>query len=166
MKILKFGFFLLLVCFSQTAFGAQVCEIELIDGSAVRGELISRSEGIYAVQSKSLGLLKVKESEIRVIRFVSHGSETPRKNEIVTGSERKVSPEIKSLQESMMQDPEVMEKVMSLQNDPQMQELLKDPEFMKAINSGDISTLMSNPKFLELLNNPQVKEIQKKVLKP
>ncbi|MBT3258019.1 MAG: hypothetical protein HN366_16415 [Deltaproteobacteria bacterium] len=55
---------------------------------------------------------------------------------------------------------------MSLQKDPKMQELLKDPVFMKAINSGDISDLMANPKFIELLNNPEIREIQKKVLKP
>jgi hypothetical protein len=77
-----------------------------------------------------------------------------------------VSPEIESLQKSMMDDKEVMGHVMSLQKDSKMQELLKDPAFMKAINSGDISTLMTNPKFIELLNNPEIKGIQKKVLKP
>jgi hypothetical protein len=166
MKTLNLGLFLLLICFCHSAFGAQVCEIELIDGSAIRGEMISHNEGIYVVKSQSLGILKVKESEIGVIRFISQGSERPGKKGTAAGSERKVSPEIESLQKSMMQDPAVMEKVMTLQNDPQMQELLRDPEFMNAINSGDISTLMSNPKFLELLNNPQIKEIQKKVLTP
>jgi len=65
-----------------------------------------------------------------------------------------------------MDDKEVMGHVMSLQKDPKMQELLKDPVFMKAINSGDISDLMANPKFIELLNNPEIREIQEKVLKP
>ena len=38
--------------------------------------------------------------------------------------------------------------------------------FIRVESAGDITTLMSNPKFIELLNNPEIKEIQKKVLTP
>ncbi len=130
------------------------------------GKIISHNEDHYVVRSNSLGVFTVKESEIQVIRFGSHPADGTKMNESVDGPRKGVSPEIESLKESMMNDKDVMEKVMHLQNDPKMQKLLKDPEFMKAINSGDISTLMANPKFMELLNNPEIKEIQKEVLKP
>ena len=166
MKILAFCFFFFLLAFSCNAFGGQVCEIELVDGGVILGEIISHNNGTYVVRSNSLGTLRVKESEIRVMRFESHGSNGTEKKKIVGGLRKGVSPEIESLQKSMMDDKEVMGHVMSLQKDPKMQELLKDPAFMKAINSGDISTLMANPKFIELLNNPEIRKIQKKVLKP
>ena len=166
MKILAFCFFFFLLTFSCNAFGGQVCEIELVDGGVILGEIVSHNSGTYVVRSNSLGTLRVKESEIRVMRFESHGSNGTKKKKIVGDLREDVSPEIESLQKSMMDDKEVMGHVMSLQKDPKMQELLKDPAFMKAINSGDISTLMTNPKFIELLNNPEIKEIQKKVLRP
>jgi hypothetical protein len=166
-KIGVFGlFFFFLASFSGNVFGGQVCEIQLVDGGVILGEIISHNDDNYVVRSNSLGVLKVKESEIQVIRFGSHPAHGSKKKEIVDDPPKGASPEIESLQESMMNDKDVMEKVMHLQNDPQMQALLKDPEFMKAINSGDISTLMANPKFRELLNNPEIKEIQKEVLKP
>ncbi len=55
---------------------------------------------------------------------------------------------------------------MSLQQNPKMRELLKAPDFMKAVSAGDITALMANPKFVELLNNPDIKEIQKKSSTP
>ena len=118
--------------------------------------------------SKSLGMLTVKESEMRVIRFESHHDESATEKEVMNNPGQRVSPspEIESLQESMMNDQDIMSRIRMLQEDPKMQALLKDPEFMKAVYSGDIQTLMANPKFMELLNNPEVREIQEKVLKP
>jgi len=167
MRILYGLFFFFLASFSCNALGGQVCEIQLVDGGVILGEIISHNDGNYVVRSNSLGVLKVKESEIQVIRFGSHpADDRSKKKEIIDGPRKGVSAEMESLQESMMNDKDVMEKVMRLQNDPKMQELLKDPGFMKAINSGDIPTLLANPKFMELLNNPEIKEIQKEVLKP
>ncbi len=166
MKILSYCFFLFLLSFSCNAFGKQVCEIELVDGGVILGEIVSHNNETYVLRSKSLGTLNVKESEIRVIRFESQSSDGTEKAKIVDGPREGVSPDVESLKKSMMDDKEVMGQIMSLQKDPKMQELLKDPEFMKAINSGDISTLMANPKFIELLNNPEIREIQKKVMEP
>ncbi|HIJ36203.1 MAG TPA: hypothetical protein HPP59_02860 [Deltaproteobacteria bacterium] len=163
MKIVVTCFFFILMTLCGNAFAGQFSEIELVDGGIILGEVISHSDGIYIVRSNSLGTLKVKESEIRLIRLKYSSS---KKKEIVSTPGGTVSPDMQALQKSMMDDKEVMGQVMSLQKDPKMQALLKDPEFMKAINSGDISTLMANPKFIELLNNPEIREIQKTVLKP
>jgi len=53
--------------------------------------------------------------------------------------------------------------IISLQNDPDIQELLQDQGIMEAVGSGDISTLMSNPKFRKRLENPHIQQIQRKV---
>jgi len=163
MKIAVTCFFFILMTFSCNAFAGQFSEIELVDGGIIFGEIISHNDGVYTVRSNSLGTLKVKESEIRLIRLKS-GSSTVK--EIVGAPGGSVTPDIQAFQKSMMNDKEIMGLVLSLQKDPKMQELLKDPDIMKAIDSGDTTTLMSNPKFIELLNNPEIKEIQKKVLTP
>ena len=162
MKIVVAWFFLIII-FSGNVFSGQVSEIELVDGGIIFGEIISKSDGVYVVKSDSLGTLKVKESEIRIIRVGSTGA---MEKEIVSTPRGAAASEIQSLQQAMMNNDEVMGLVMSLQKNPKMQELLKDPGFMKAVSAGDISSLMANPKFIELLNNPEIKEIQKKVLTP
>ena len=139
----------------------QLSEVELVDGGVILGEIISHSNGNYIVRSNSLGTVKINESQIRVIRLTS-GSSTEK--EITHSPSRSLSPDIQSLQSSMMNNKEIMGLVMSLQNDPEMQALLKDPDIMAALQSGDISSLMANPKFMKLLNNAKIKEIQKKVL--
>jgi len=163
MKIVIAWAFLILMTISGNLFAGQFSEIELVDGGVIRGEIVSKSDGVYVVKSDSLGTLKVKESEIRVIRVVSTGAT---EKEIVSAPKGAAASEIQSLQQSMMNNDEVMGLVMSLQKNPKMQELLKDPGFMKAVSAGDITTLMANPKFIELLNNPEIKEIRKKVLTP
>ncbi len=163
MKIVVAWCFLILMTFSSHLFAGQLSEIELVDGGVIRGEIVSKSDGVYVVKSDSLGTLKVKESEVRFIRVGSAGA---MEKEIVSPPKGVAASEIQSLQQSMMNNDEVMGLVMSLQKNPKMQELLKDPGFMKAVSAGDISTLMANPKFIELLNNPEIKEIQKKVLIP
>ncbi len=151
--LLVIFFFLILMTFSSNLFAGQLNEIELVDGGIILGEIISKSDGVYVVKSESLGTLKVKESEIRFIRMESAGAT---EKGIASPPKGAAASEIQSLQQSMMNNDEVMGLVMSLQKNPKMQELLKDPGFMKAVSAGDITTLMSNPKFIELLNNPEV----------
>lgn len=55
----------------------------------------------------------------------------------------------------------IMNMVLSLQNDPDFQEILKDPAIINAVNSGDTNTLISNPKFMKLLTNPKFQKIKK-----
>jgi len=163
MKVAVAGFLLVLMAFYGNASAGQLSEIELVDGGIIRGEIVSQSDGVYVVKSDSLGTLKVKESEIQFIRMGFAGAT---EKEIVSTPKGAAASEIQSLRQSMMNNDEVMGLVMALQKNPKMQELLKDPDFMKAVSAGDITTLMANPKFIELLNNPEIKEIQKKVLTP
>ena len=70
---------------------------------------------------------------------------------------------VEALKDRMLQDQGVMEQIRALQNDPEMQALLSDPNVIRAVQSGDYSGLVNNPAFLRLLNNPRVKEIGKRM---
>jgi hypothetical protein len=153
MKTFAIACFLCLTLFAVNAGAGELKTIELKDGSVITGELLSLSGGVYTIKSDSLGVIKLEESKVRAIRSQAPaGSAAPG-----TGAE------VRGLQEKMMSDKEVMSMIQSLQDDAEFKKLLQDPEVMKAVQSGDVASLMANPQFMKLLNNPTVKDIQKKV---
>lgn len=77
-----------------------------------------------------------------------------------TGRES-ATPNVEEMKERMLKDEGTMALIRELQNDPEMQTLLRDPAVLRAIQAGDIGTLTSNPDFMKLLNNPRVREIEK-----
>jgi hypothetical protein len=155
MKRSLFFVAVILLLTARSAPAAEMREIEMSDGSVVSGEVLSLSKGIYTIKSDSLGTITIDESKVRVIRpgSASQGA----------GTSQNSGSEVRSLQNKMMNDQEIMGMIQSLQNDPEFKKLLEDPDVMKAVSEGDIPALMANPKFTKLLNNPTVRDIQKKV---
>ena len=144
------------------AIAGQLVKLELEDGSIVSGEIVSYEKGIFTISSSSMGIVEINESNIRSIRYPSQRTElsTPDRT-----SNRGVNQEMQALQGSMINNEQVLNMILSLQNDPKVQKVLNDPDIMNAVLAGDISALMSNPKFMELLNHPKVQEIQKNMTK-
>jgi hypothetical protein len=154
MKRSLFFVAVILLLTARSAPAAEMREIEMSDGSVVSGEVLSLSKGIYTIRSDSLGTIKIDESKVRVIR--------PRSVQ-GAGASQSSGSEVRSLQNKMMNDQEIMGMIQSLQNDPEFKKLLEDPDVMRAVSEGDVPALMANPKFTKLLNNPTVRDIQKKV---
>jgi Domain of unknown function (DUF4124) len=74
-----------------------------------------------------------------------------------------VAPKVEELKDRILNDEGAMALIGALQNDPDMQSLLRDPAIIGAIQAGDIGSLINNPDFLNLLNNPRVREIEKRM---
>ncbi len=154
--------FILLVFLYGSVFAGGLMEVELIDGSVVSGEIISFSDGVYTLRSGVLGTVKINESKIRLIRSKSYdGAE----GETVRSLNTSVNKELQAIQKSIMNDQNIMRTILSLQNDPDIQELLQDSVIMEAVNSGDFSALMSSPKIMKILQKPELQEIQEAVSK-
>ena len=151
MRRLSIIFVLLSFVFAGELYGGEIRMIELNDGSLIYGEIVSLKDGVYTINTMSLGSIQIEESKIRVIRFKSDG--------------QAAKEQIQAMQKLMLNDKEIINMIASLKDDPDVQEILKDPDLMKAINSGDLETLVSNPKFLKLLANPKILNIKKKVMK-
>jgi hypothetical protein len=143
--------FLALAAVATVVNAAETREIELTDGSVITGEVVSLSGGIYTVRSATLGTLRIEESKVRVIRL--QGPAAP------SG----VGGQVKSLENKMLGDSEIMDAIRALQNDPDLQKILQDPEIMKAVQTGNIDALMRNPGFMKLLNKQVVQDINKKL---
>ena len=146
--------FIFLTAFATLVNGAEIREIELTDGSVIAGEVVSLSGDVYTIRSATLGTIQIEESKVRTIR-----------KKTATGVTGDLAGQIKSFQDKMLNNPEIMAMIQSLQNDPDFQAILQDPEIMKAVQNGDIVSLLGNPKFMKLLNKQATQEIKNKTLK-
>ena len=162
MKSTIFCLFILIAVVSGNATGNEPVQIQLIDGSMISGQITSFREGVYTLQSDSLGTIKIDESQIKLIRMDSHGTT---QWEPVNAPNGSVDNTIQDLQKSMTQNPQIMEMIQTLQNDPEIQSLIQDKGIMDAVTAGDINTLMSNPEFIKIFENPSIQQIQKEVVK-
>jgi hypothetical protein len=144
----------LLLCATSAA--AELATIELTDGSTIKGQINTLANGVYAVDSDSLGLIQIPQSRVRSIRYGSGGAPQATPSAADLGS----------LQMQLMADPQIMNLIGELRSDPQMQALLDDPEIQRAVSAGDIGALINNPKFLDLLNNARVQEITRRASQP
>jgi hypothetical protein len=67
------------------------------------------------------------------------------------------------LQQRMLNDPEIMRRVQTLRDDPQVQAILADPAIAAALERGDLSALLADPKIQRLAKDPAVQSITRQV---
>jgi hypothetical protein len=148
----------LVLMLAAAAWANELREIELTDGSVLSGEILSLNNGVFTIRTRTLGVITIAESKVRTIR------EQPVAGEAAAGpGSGGLSAQARAMQGKMMSDQEIMGLILSLQDDPEFQKILADPEVMGAVSAGDITALTANPRFMQLMNNPTVKKIQRKV---
>ena len=156
MKFTISGFLILILSYANVFAEAQ--EIELKDGSIIAGEVISLSNGVYTIESNSLGSIKIKKSKIRTIRSKSRQSRNGNSSPMPV-----VNNTVQALQDTIMNQPNLMSMIMALQNDPDIQMALQDSKVMNAVMSGNIDALIGNPAFQRILENPRVQAISREI---
>ncbi len=154
------GLFLLSLPPANTLVSAEE-RIELSDGSVIHGKMRSFSGGVYTIDARQGGTLRLPRDRIQTFQRIENAqvvSQSADPKPVPNAGD----PTLHKLQERMMQDPETVRMIQNLQNDPQMQKILQDPELMRAVQQGDVNRLMQDPKFMELMNNKTVGEIIQK----
>lgn len=142
-----------LLLLSPLGLAAQQAQIELADGSRLRGELLGVDNGSYRIRTPSLGVVTVNETDIVSLSIGTVDT---------THTPTTTSPDggqIQALQQGLMNDPQAMQMVNGLLNDPQFQAILQDPVVMEAISRRDLSALSRNPEILKLMKHPSVQAI-------
>lgn len=134
---------LFLVAAAAAANAGEMRRIELVDGSIINGDVVSLSRGVYTVKSATLGTLRIRASDVLVIRM-----EGPVRTE--AGEQ--------NLEGKTPDEAGIVALMRALQNDPDLQKMLQDPEIMKAVEEGDIAALMRNPAFTKLLDRYRLQE--------
>jgi len=147
--------------FIAHAHAGEISTIELSDGSVISGEVVSFDGNVWTIQSGSMGTLKIDGSKVVSIRSKTTPSQTP--STTTAGEDPINAADIQAMQQSIMANEQIMTMIMSLQNDPEIQTILKDPEIMNAVNAGDVNALLSNPKFIKFMENTKIRGITKEV---
>lgn len=121
-----------------------VQQFQLKDGSVVTGELLSFGNGVFTIKSGSLGVLKIDESRVR-----SFGG----------GSAAGSGDQMSAIRQQMQGDAGIMKMITALQNDPELMKALENPEFMRAVQSGDLGALQGSSLMNDIMNNSDIKKI-------
>jgi hypothetical protein len=145
--------FSLLLLFVAISFACSAgSRIELVDGTTINGEVVSMSNGRYVIQSPSLGRIELPQSSIRAIESAG-GSP----------SATSANAEIQTIQQQIISSPELLQSVSAMMSDPEIQEVLKDQEFVQLIMSGNLEALKDDPRIHRLMNNSSMQAIMGKV---
>ena len=153
---------LIISIFCGLAYAGTRGEIVLTDGSVVYGEIRSVSGGVYTIESSTMGVMKIDQSKIREIRFGVQSVDRQASENIPKWD---MNSELQAIQKSILGNRDILNIILTLQDDPEFQKILNDPDVMNSVLAGDVQGLMANPRFLKLLNHPKVKEIQGKMAK-
>ena len=132
-------------------------QVQLLDGTLIQAEIISFSKGIYKLRSKSLGVLSIPEEKVQSIHSNQSEDIEPLKN---PGNE--VSPtnlKVQGFKNKLTSDPKTMEMLINLQDDPSMIGVLNDKDLMRAIQQGNLSTVIKNPKIQKLMKSKAVGDV-------
>ena len=154
--------FVFILGLTVTGYCGQSSRIELNDGSVIEGEVISLDNGTYTLNSGSLGKIKIEASKIKRIETKSQNPTSVNNLPLLINPDL-VKSGVDQVQQQITNDPEIMQIVSDLANDPQFQEAMKDPELVRATKAQDIKALMANEKFMNLIKNAKIKEIENKL---
>lgn len=149
--------FLFLWIVPSSSHAGVVSQIKLVDGSVIQAEIISFSNGVYKLRSESLGTISVAEDRVQSIRpNKSQISGTPAQLET---ADPPVGQKVQGLQQKLTSDPKTMEMLLDLRKDPSMIGVLNDKDLMRAIQQGNLSTVIKNPKIQKLMKSKAVGDV-------
>lgn len=136
---------------------ASAATVVLRDGTVIQGEVKSLQDGVYTIETTSVGTVHVRAADVRSIDEDGKSPSASAAGQPAAGP----SPgnALDAAKSQIVADPKVLATVLALQNDPEVLAVLADPEVAKAMAAGDYSALMSNAKIVALMQNPKVREI-------
>jgi len=130
--------------------------LELTDGSIIVGEVLGMSAGVYSVRSPTLGTISIESSRIRSL---SNADTAATSDATLANPGASYGDDIDALQRQMVGNPDLMQMIVGLQNDPALQRAMANPELMALISSGNIDALRQHPSFLELMGHPGIRGV-------
>ena len=74
-----------------------------------------------------------------------------------------ISAQVQATQTKLMTDPQIMQEIQMLVQDPEITQLLADPSILQAVTSKDVNSLQNNPKAQALMENPKMRALIEKI---
>lgn len=149
---------LLILLFVPSVFAASTKYITLKDGSVIKGELVSFDNGTYTVQTENLGLLQLPEGNVISVATGGAVAQAP-----VAASKPEFAKNVSDMQSQIMADPQTMEAVQAMAEDPEIVAMISDPNFIKklttAVSNDNVESVADDPRLQELMGNPKMKAL-------
>lgn len=138
--------------------------ITLKDGSALQGEVVGMQDNTYEIQTSNLGNLLISADDVMNISVQSFvpQQQTPQ-NAALTPANSDLKNQVQSMQNTIMADPAFMGDLEMLVQDPEIQAILTDENFVQDIMSYDQNKIGSNEKTTQLMNNPKMRALMDKM---
>jgi len=160
-KYLGLSLLLMAIFVVSTAWASALSRFELMDGSVIQGKILSFSKGVYRINSDILGTISLPEEKIRAIKPAhSPGSQAENSNRPKNSAQG--IQKIDQMQDRMLSDPETVQLIEKLQNNPSVQKILQDEELMQAIAQGNLNRVSEDPKIKDLMNDKTIGKIIEK----
>jgi hypothetical protein len=160
-----FLFFILFLSLNTISFADQTEQvITLKDGSQIKGELSGIDNGVYTVKTPIIGDVHVAASDVASI---TNGNGTaaaaPADLAPASGSAPNMDAQIAASQKQLMSNPQSMETLQEMAQDPDIMQALSDPAIVQAVTTHDYQAVQNNPKIQELMNNPKMQAFLQKL---
>ena len=157
-----FSVFLLFSFFTPLAFAGSTKQIALKDGSVIKGELVSFENGIYTIQTDNLGQLQLPEANVLSVANETIAAQAPQVA-AQAGSAPNFSNKVSTMQNQIMADPQAMQAVQAMAEDPEIAAMISDPDFVKqltaAVSNNNVESVAGDPKIQQLMSNPKMQAL-------
>lgn len=138
---------------SGAARAADPQRILLRDGSVVVAEVRALKDGVYVLESASLGSIQIAQDRVTSIEPQAAKSPSP------PSANPAAAAQMRDLQLRLLTDPTMFAAVMRLRELPEVEAVLADPDILRAIASGDLASLEQNGKIRKLMEAPAVRDL-------
>lgn len=149
---------LLILMFVPCVFAASDKYITLKDGSVIKGELVSFENGTYTVETENLGKLELPEANVLSVATPGAVAQAP-SAAVQPDFARNVS----AMQNQIMTDPQAMQAVQAMAEDPEIASMISDPNFVHklntAVSNGNVDSVADDPRIQELMVNPKMQAL-------
>ncbi|MDD2999403.1 MAG: hypothetical protein PHV05_10120, partial [Candidatus Riflebacteria bacterium] len=142
------------------------------------GQIVEMKNGVYTIQSDSVGQIQVAADKILEISSPSLGSDSstpevaildgskssakkPRQKAVSPGSDdiTRQQEEVNARVKSMTMNGDFLDSMMDLGESSSMMDVMNDPEIMEAISRNDFDFLMNSDKMKNLMDSDEIKDL-------
>jgi hypothetical protein len=153
-----------LISFSPASFAQTEKIITLQDGSVLKGEVIQLSDGIYTLETSTLGRMTIPESDI--LSITSAAIDTPQDqgaNSSDLTRKEQIKSQVQAIQGNILSDPQLMTELQNVVSDAEVQKMLSDPKLLDDVRTYDPEKIQNNDSVQDLIQNPKVQDLMNKI---
>lgn len=160
--IYRVAFLLLMFSFLSPLAFAGTKYITLKDGSVIKGELVSFENGTYTLRTENLGQLQLPEAN--VVSLSNDAATAPLAQPgQQAGPDPNFSNKVSAMQNQIMGNPQAMQAVQAMAEDPEIAAMISDPAFVQqltaAVSNDNMDSVADNPKIQKLMSNPKMQAL-------